>query len=616
MSRRRRRCRPTRRTDQESGHYVAILEILNGAAAGQRYELANGQTVLGRDPFCDVILPLRSISRQHARILAERGQFYIEDLHSLNGTFVNGQRVAARSRLKDQDRILLYETQITFYETRPEPADSDSNHGEDALPAGPAGASSQAAAVARPGAVQSGSGAGGAMATKVAKSPHATVVEQDAVGRTTMVVNVSDAEARLGQEVGAQARLQAVLEIIHNLGRSLDAAVFLPNILDSLFEIFPQAERGYVLLVNPADGQLIPQAIKHRRGEPGSSLTFGPISRSVATRVMTAGEAILSTDADKGDNSSILDSGNASTMTVPLMGPSRHPLGLLHLEATDRERRFVRADLEVLWSVGTVTGQAVEFARVHEARLTFDRRQRELDTAREVQLHFLPHMRPEVPGYCFFDYYQAAEDVGGDYFGYIRLADGRLAIAVGDVSGKGVSAALLMARLCSEVRYCLAICTSAVEAVERLNQELANTTQNDRFVTFLLCVLDPVRNVIEVVNAGHPSPLRCRGQVVEKLGLEEAGPPLGLDLARHYASFTTEIAESDTIVLYTDGISEARSPRDIIYGSRRLVRRLASGPENAVEMGQHLLSDVERFAHGRPQSDDICIVTFGRLPKP
>jgi serine phosphatase RsbU (regulator of sigma subunit) len=587
-----------------------MLEIINGAAAGQRYELASGQTVLGRDPFCDVILPLRSISRQHARILAERGQFYIEDLHSLNGTFVNGQRVAARSRLKDHDRIQLYETQFTFYETRPEPEDNsagDSHLGNDVAAAGATGAPSTSAAAAKP-------GAGGALAAKVDKSPPAPVVEQEAGGRTTMVVNVSDAEARLGQEVGAQARLQAVLEIIHNLGRSLDAAVFLPNILDSLFEIFPQAERGYVLLVNPADGQLLPQAIKHRRGEPGSSLTFGPISRTVANRVMTAGEAILSTDADKGDNSSILDSGNSSTMTVPLMGPSRHALGLLHLEATDRERRFVRADLEVLWSVGTVTGQAVEFARVHEARLTFDRRQRELDTAREVQLHFLPHARPEVPGYCFFDYYQAAEDVGGDYFGYIRLADGRLAIAVGDVSGKGVSAALLMARLCSEVRYCLAICASAPEAVERLNQELAGTTQNDRFVTFLLCVLDPVRHVLEVVNAGHPAPLRRRGQVVEKLGVEEAGPPLGLDLARGYASFTTDIAESDTIVLYTDGISEARSPRDIIYGSRRLVRRLASGPDNAIEMGQHLLSDVERFAHGRPQSDDICVVTLGRLP--
>ncbi len=592
---------------------MAILEILNGAAAGQRYELANGQTVLGRDAFCDVILPLRSISRQHARILAERGQFYIEDLRSLNGTFVNGQRVAARARLKDHDRIQLYETLIAFYETRPEPAEkieSDSSVVEDVA----------LATAAKGGSAESPKGAASpdretkkAVAAGPDKARPIAVAEADAVGRTALVVKVSDAEAQLGLEIGAQAKLQAVLEIIHSVGRSLDAAVFLPNILDSLFEIFPQAERGYVLLVNPADGELVPQAIKHRRGDSGSNLTFGPISRSVATRVMTAGEAILSTDA-AGDNSSILDGGNSSTMTVPLMGPSRQPLGLVHLEATDRDRRFVRADLEVLWSVGTVMGQAVESARVHESRLTFDRRQRELDTAREVQLHFLPHSRPEVPGYCFFDYYQAAEDVGGDYFGYIPLADGRLAIAVGDVSGKGVSAALLMARLCSEVRYSLATSTSAAEAVERLSQELANTTLNDRFVTFLLCVLDPVKHALEVVNAGHPSPLRCRGQTVEKLGQDEAGPPLGLDLQRRYASFTTPVAESDTIVLYTDGISEARSPRDIIYGSNRLARRLASGPRDAIAMGQHLLSDVEKFAHGRPQSDDVCVVTLGRLP--
>ncbi len=95
--------------------------------------------------------------------------------------------------------------------------------------------------------------------------------------------------------------------------------------------------------------------------------------------------------------------------------------------------------------------------------------------------------------------------------------------------------------------------------MERLNLELANTTLNDRFVTFLLCVLDPVKHLLEVVNAGHPAPLRCRGKSIEKLGVEEAGPPLGLDLQRGYASFTTPVAESDTIVLYTDGISEARS---------------------------------------------------------
>ncbi|HTU27371.1 MAG TPA: FHA domain-containing protein, partial [Pirellulales bacterium] len=180
---------------------MAIIEIINGDAAGQQYELAVGQTVLGRDPFCDVILPLRSISRQHARILAERGQYYIEDLHSLNGTFVNGQRVSSRSRLKDHDRIQLYETQMTFYETRPEtPPDSSV---EDVLPAAaetaPATATATRSAPARSPARN---------AEPVAAPP---AIEKDAVGRTTMVVNVKDAEARLKQEGGAQARLQAVL---------------------------------------------------------------------------------------------------------------------------------------------------------------------------------------------------------------------------------------------------------------------------------------------------------------------------------------------------------------------------------------------------------------------
>ena len=349
-----------------------------------------------------------------------------------------------------------------------------------------------------------------------------------------MVVNVSDAEARLGLEVGAQARLQAVLEIIHNLGRSLDAAVFLPNILDSLFEIFPQAERGYVLLVNPADGQLDSpghqtspwrsgkrpdvRADQPIGGQPGHDRRRGDPEQRCRQRRQRQ---------YSGQRQFVDDDG-------PFDGAfAARRWGLLHLEATDRDRRFVRADLEVLWSVGTVTGQAVEFARVHEARLTFDRRQRELDTAREVQLHFLPHVRPEVPGYCFFDYYQAAEDVGGDYFGYIPLADGRLAIAVGDVSGKGVSAALLMARL---VQRSARIAWRFARRGRGRGTSEPGTGEYDaeRSIRdlFALRARPGRRHLLEVVNAGHPSPLRCRGQVVEKLGLEEAGPPLGLDLAQ------------------------------------------------------------------------------------
>ncbi len=415
----------------------------------------------------------------------------------------------------------------------------------------------------------------------------------------------------MGFEFGARAKLQAILEIIRGLGQTLEADVFLPNVLDSLFEIFPQADRGYILLADPNDGHLVPQAMKSRRGEGGSSATMGPISRSVAARVMSAGEAILSSD-DSAAEGSILDNSGSSTMTVPLMGPSRKPLGILHVDCDDPARRFLREDLEVLLSVGTVVGQAVEFARMHQASLQSDRRERDLATARELQLHFLPHARPVVPGYRFFDYYEAADDVGGDYFGYIPLADGRLAIALGDVSGKGVSAALLMARLCSEVRYCLAISSTLVEAIERLNRELVGATLNDRFVTFLLCVLDPQQQTLDIVNAGHLPPLRRRAGVVTKLGLAEAGPPLGYDPTQQYAVFTTPLEEVDTIILYTDGISEARSPADTIYGTQRVCRIVADGPADVEALSRKILDSVERFVGGRPQGDDVCLLAFGR----
>jgi len=552
---------------------VATLEILTGAAAGQCYDVARGQTLLGRDPYCDVVLPMRSISRQHARILTEGEHFFVEDMHSLNGTYVNGQRIASRTRLRNRDQIQLYEILMAFYEGAREP--------------------------------------------KQSIEPRLSPIDlHDSPGdgppriRTTIVGSI-DGNAESAFDLGTRARLQAILEIIRGLGQTLEVEIFLPNVLDSLFEIFPQADRGYILLADPDDGHLTPQAMKSRHGDAGSSATMGPISRSVATRVMSAGEAILSSDGS-GVEGSILDSGGTSAMTVPLMGPSRKPLGILHVDSEDASRRFSREDLEVLLSVGTVVGQAVEFARMHQASLLNDRRERDLATAREVQLHFLPNARPVVPGYRFFDYYEAAEDVGGDYFGYIPLADGRLAIALGDVSGKGVPAALLMARLCSEVRYCLAISSTLVEGVERLNRELAGATLNDRFVTFLLCVLDPQQNTLEIVNAGHLPPLRLRAGVVTKLGIAEAGPPLGYDPTQHYELFSTPLEEVDTLILYTDGISEARSPADTIYGTQRVCKIVADGPADVEVLGLKILDSVERFVAGRAQCDDVCLLAFGR----
>jgi serine phosphatase RsbU (regulator of sigma subunit) len=435
------------------------------------------------------------------------------------------------------------------------------------------------------------------------------VRREPAAARPALVQDTSDDET-------SQARFRAALKISLDLEGEHDVDQILPKILDSLFEIFPQSSRGYILLEEGTDGHLVPRAIKHRKSETGHSMTFGPISRKMALHVMSTAEAILMDDAarDAADaNQSVLEVQSLSMICAPLMGPSRRPLGIVYLDTTDAEQRFVQADLDVLVSVATIAGQEVESAGARQSG-AFDTStyKRQLGTAKQVQLQFLPQSHPQVEGYRFYDYYQPADEVGGDYFGYVPLADGRLALAIGDVAGKGVSAALLMAHFCSEVRYCLATSATPAEAVEQLNQDLAAETQNYHFVTFVLCVLDPKTHRLTVVNAGHLPPLRRRGGLVETLGGSQSGLPLGCDANRRYEQIEMTLDPGDTVVLYTDGISEAMNAKGEVFGAKRMREAILNAPAGVEEFGQALLDDVRRFIRGRLQSDDICLVCFAR----
>lgn len=556
---------------------MANLSILNGQRSGETYELVNSQVQLGRDSFCDVVIPTRSVSRQHARILRESDGFYIEDLNSLNGTYINGRRITRRTRLADRDQIRLFDVLLEFHAGQV-PTDAAAN------------ARRQAAGIGE---------------------------ETLTAPRPTTIVDSLDARDDSRLDVGAQVKLRAVLEIARNLGQSLAVDVFLRNILDTLFQIFPQADRGYILLADENGGRLTPRAVKLGRGEGSESLTLGPISQSVAQRVMAEGKAILSTDDRTSDPdwaASVLEDPVSSMMSAPLMGPSHTPSGIIHIDTSDADRQFGAEDLDVLASVAVVAGHAVEHARLHETAMRLDRRERELAMAQDVQLHFLPQQPPDVRGYRFYSFYRAAEDVGGDYFGYIPMPDGRLAIAVADVSGKGVSAALLMARLCAEVRYCLAVTQTPVDAIARLNREFSGPALGDMFITFLMGVLDPRDHTLTLVNAGHMPPLlrkRKNGEV-EPLGVAESGPPLGYDPNQSYAACCASLAPEDVIVMYTDGISEATNSKGMFYGTKGVEKLLARGARDVETLGRQLMCDVEQFTADSPQSDDICVLCFAR----
>jgi sigma-B regulation protein RsbU (phosphoserine phosphatase) len=565
---------------------MASLELLTGTNAGRRYELTGEKTIIGRDrfPICDIVIREATVSRQHSRIHAEGDKYYIEDLGSLNGTYVNRVKIAGRTVLSDGAIVQIYEVLMKF-------------HLGDVTDDTPPTAMIDAEAVVP---IEEGNG---------------NLVP-------TEVVSTLDPTSGTSIETSFQAKFHTILEINRNLGTTLVVDDMLSKLLDGLFKMFPQTDRGYILLGDEEEeGRLTPQAFKDRKGGGGFSSTMGPINRKVARRAFSRGHAILSVDQPEDDDSgtfSVLDVQNRSAMCAPLIGPSRKPLGVIYLDTNDPHLRFAHEDLELLSSVATTSAQAVEYAQIHQAQLEETRRGQEMATAKTVQMHFLPQSCPKVPGYRFYHHYDAAREIGGDYFGYIPLPDGKLAVAIGDVAGKGVSAALMMARLCSEVRYSLLMSEKPAEAVTRLNQEISSLPTSDRFITFLLGVLDPRSHRLTLVNAGHIPPLRRHGTStdVERLEGGNEGPPLGIMSDATYGQFTIKFEPGDTVVMYTDGVNEAMDPQDKVYGHPRVRSVLSAGPQNPIEMGQALLTDVQRFVRNRDQADDICLLCVGRAPKP
>ena len=333
---------------------------------------------------------------------------------------------------------------------------------------------------------------------------------------------------------------------------------------------------------------------------------------------MASREAILSADAAADSrfdlSESIVDFHIHSMICAPLVAGEGDALGVIQLDALDPVNRFRQEDLDVLASVASQAAFAIENAQLHEAAMHDQALRRELAVAHEVQRGFLPAAAPHIAGYDFFEFYQPANQLGGDYYDYIELPGGRLAVVVADVSGKGISAALLMAKLSAETRFCLASEPQPAAAISRLNRAFCESGGEDRFVTMVVTVLDPRRHEVRIVNAGHLPPLWCRGPgSVVPVAANETGLPLGVEPDVDYAQCVLSLEPGDSLVFYTDGITEAMNDSDQLYGFQRLLTLLAADVQSVNLLGRRVLDDVKRFVGARTQSDDMCLTCFGRV---
>jgi phosphoserine phosphatase RsbU/P len=545
---------------------MASLQRLKGDRPDKEFPLDRKVTLIGKGSACHIVLADPHVSKTHACIERMPDGLYIQDLNSTNGTMVGGRELVGRHRLKGGEIVEICNYRFTYVDDH---------------------------------------------------------FSTDAASTVIAILDASTASNREIAKARPEEKLRAIMEISSELVGTVGLDCILEKVLGAMFRLFPQTERGFVLFKEEGTGALITRASMDRHPESSRQQT----SKTIYDQVTSEGQAILSQDIaiDTRFNNagSVRDSQLCTMMCVPLLNNQRHPVGILQLDTRDEKGRFEQEDLDFLVAVAGPVSMAVENARLHEVEIRQQMMEQEARDAGAVQRALIAEGTPVVAGYEFHDHYEPAQSVGGDYFDYRPMPDlggvaapsspARWAVALGDVAGKGMPAALIMARLSSEVRLLVQAEPDPARVVEALNHNQFGSG-SDKFITFLLVVLDGERHELTVVNAGHMGPLirRANGRI-EEIGSDWGGLPLGIVKSQTYRSGTVPIHVGDVVILYTDGVSEAMDPEDRQFGIVRLTRAIALAPPGAAPIREAILSAVRDHVAGRAQHDDITLLCFGRV---
>ncbi|WP_417384425.1 SpoIIE family protein phosphatase [Gimesia sp.] len=558
---------------------MATLVMLQAGQAVS-YSLTESEMVLGRHPDCQIQLDSNMVSRRHAQVVGSGDEFFVEDLGSGNGTFVNGKKIEGRTQLAHDDRLKVGPILFRFEsDKKQEPKRSGVT-------------------------IDSSFDIG------------FSTDEEDGDAGATIMGAVSGVGGFGGLDIRPEAKLKAMIEISRSLAGTVDLEKLLPQILTTLFHIFPAADRGCILLKDENTGEMVPRAFKHRR--EGEDATV-KLSRTIVNKVLEERTGILSADAASDAqfdaSESISNLSIRSMMCVPMLGLEEEPIGVINIDTQNPVQQFQEEDLDLLMSVAGQAALTYESARLMTSFMEKQKQDNEMNIARGVQQGLLPSTVPEVEGYEFFASYHSAQAVGGDYYDIFELPDDMIGLSFGDVAGKGVPGAMIMARMSSCVQNTMRFVHEAGPAVEAINDHMCDSAVEGRFVTYVLVILDTKNHRLSLVNAGHMSPMILKPDgSIDEFPEESIGVPIGVMEGFPFEVVERDLAPGEIVVLFTDGVDEAMNPEGELYTLDRMREFIKDNREkNAAELGQALLADVRRHANGRPQNDDITIMTFGRV---
>ena len=409
----------------------------------------------------------------------------------------------------------------------------------------------------------------------------------------------AQAELRLDLEA-----MRMLLEVSRRINAERDPQALLAAVVDSLVSV-TRADRGFLML-KEGDGLRFALA-RDRKGRPLEIEKFR-VSESVVKEVAETGETRLIDDASSADayqaRMSIINLSLRTILCVALR-TARGILGVIYVDSNAITRRFSERDVPLVEAFAAQASISLERVRLEQAELERDRMRTQLETAAEIQQTFLPGTFPPVEGLRGAVATVPALHVGGDLYAVIRFPDGRTGLVVGDVSGKGIAAALFGARLLSDVRYEALFHADVSATLASVNDIVARRATRGMFVTLLFAVWDPERREMTVGSAGHLPPLVRSSDGTVEAWEDAQGLPLGIAAGQTYPSVVRALAPGSTMTLLTDGILDAVAPSGERFGDDRLraVLREASGDPAALV--REVTAAVSRFTGNAPQADDL-----------
>jgi sigma-B regulation protein RsbU (phosphoserine phosphatase) len=544
------------------------LQILSPDGKSRVIELTGERITLGRSSAAELCFPDDTgLSRQH--LVFERDgegdRWALSDLNSKNGTILNGARVAERTALKSGDRvmaghlILVYDG-ATAQSSRPvvifDPGDGEHEH-----------------------------------------TNSSTVI--------TNLEGVIKPDQTAGDSGIAAAQVSALIRAGNELAGHLELPKLFPFILDLAIQAV-KADRG--ILMTLEDGELVVRANK------GNEFR---ISSAVRDRVLNSGASQLVRDTSIDDafkaRRSIVDQNIRTLMAVPLQ-TREQIIGIIYVDSPSLHREFTIDDLAVLTVMANVAAIRIEQTRYAEIEQARQLMARDLEQAAEIQKSFLPGVAPIVRGLDLGGHNAACRTVGGDYYDFFPYGQSRVAMVLGDVSGKGMPASLLMMGLQARVQVLIEEPKNLAEVMTKLNRITSANCPSNRFISLFFCILDGDSGELTFCNAGHNPPLIIRADGSWEQ-IKGGGPVIGILPSIEYQEYKLNLDEGDTLVIYSDGVTEAAD----LQSEEFEVQRLAEAVVKSRHLpAQTIVNKVNRavaeFTGAAPQSDDITLIVARRVP--